>query len=144
MIDVSSLMVLVVVMTRLVVMWMMVMLKLGHLLHTISSMILPVHHDMLSLMSSMLIHIESAMGCRGIRGRSGRRRGIVTEGSSPSRRRARTIEVSLSVVLVVLIVERSGPRLVEAVLTICHLMWYSRLRKERIRGQATFAIVISS
>ncbi len=71
-IDVPSLMVLVVVMTCLIVMWMMVVLEFGHLLHPISSVILPIHHNMLSLVSCMLIHIETTVGCRRIRRRSGR------------------------------------------------------------------------
>jgi hypothetical protein len=60
------LMVLVVMMTGLVVVWMMIMWKLGHLLHPEPLMILPVHHHMLSLMSSLLVHIKSAVGCGGI------------------------------------------------------------------------------
>lgn len=68
MVDVScSLMVLVVVMNCLVVMRMVVVLKLGHLLHPIPLMILPIHHYMWTLMRSVLVHVESAMRYGGIR-----------------------------------------------------------------------------
>jgi hypothetical protein len=50
-------MVLVVMMTGLVVVWMMVVLKLGHLLHRVPLVILPIHHNMLSLMPTMLVHV---------------------------------------------------------------------------------------
>lgn len=124
-------MVLVVMMTGLVVVWMMVVLKLGHLLHRVPLVILPIHHNMLSLMPTMLVHVESAVGPGWICRRSGWRGCIIIEGPPSTLGRNGTVKIPLGIVLVVLIVELPGPRLVEPVLTICHLMRYS----ERWRGE---------
>ena len=119
-------MVLVVVMSGLIVVRMVIMLKFRHLLDPIPLMVLPVHHYMLTLMPSMLVHVERAVRCGGVRRRPRRRRGVVTKGPPNSLRRAGTVEIPLCVVLIVRVVERSGPRLVEPELTICHLTEYSQ------------------
>lgn len=118
---VSCLVVLIVVMSGLIVVRMMIMLELGHRLDPISLMVLSVHHDMLTLMSSVLIHIERAVCGGGVRRRPRWRRSIVTEGPPTSLRRAGTVGIPLCVVLIVWEIERSSSRLVEPELTIGHL-----------------------
>jgi hypothetical protein len=44
--------------------------------------------------------------------------------------------------LVVRVEELPGPRLVEAELTICHLMWSLKLKVARMWGHSMFAIVV--
>ena len=60
--DMSTLVMMTMMMASLVMMGMVIMLELGHLLHAIPSMV-PVQHDMLSLRPSMRKHVESSVGC---------------------------------------------------------------------------------
>lgn len=55
-----------------VVMWVVIMSEFRHLWNAESLVALPIHHDMLTLMATMLIHIECAVVqgkhiCRGSR-----------------------------------------------------------------------------
>jgi hypothetical protein len=108
-----------------VVLVMVLMLILWHL-HTISLVVLSsIHHDMLTLLSIVVVHGEGIVRrCAVHRGSRGRGC-VVSKWSSTARRRSGAVDVSVVVVLTVLwIIELPRPRLVESVrTTICHLVW---------------------
>lgn len=114
-----------------VVLVMVLMLILWHL-HAISLMVLSsIHHDVLTLLSIVVVHVEGIVRGRAVhRGSRGRRR-VVGKWSSAARGRGGAVDVSMIVVLIVLwIIELPRPRLVESVrTTICHLGWPRRTAK---------------
>lgn len=92
-------------------------------LHPISLVTLPIH-DMLPLMT-LVVHAE-----RMVRWRLGdwrpRRRGCIVIIFDPATVPGRLISSKVPLMLVVLVVRiviLAGPRLLEPVLTICHLIW---------------------
>jgi hypothetical protein len=114
-----------------VVLVMVLMLILWHL-HAISLVVLSsIHHDVLTLLSIMVVHAEGIVRRRAVhRGSRGRRR-VVSKWSSAACGRGGAVDVSVIVVLIVLwIIELPRPRLVESVrTTICHLVWPRRTAK---------------
>jgi hypothetical protein len=76
----TALVMLIVVMICLIVMWMMVVLLIFWHLHTISLMVLSsIHHDVLSLLSIVIVHIEGIVRRCCVYRRSRRGRRIVSE-----------------------------------------------------------------
>ena len=123
---VTALVVLIVMMTRLIMVRMVVVLLIFRHLHPISLMVLsPVHHDVLALLSVVVVHVEGVVRRRGVHRRSRGRRGVVCVWSSSPGGRCGAMDVSVVVVLVVLrIVELPRPRLLKPeCTTICHLGW---------------------
>src|SRR5436305_29705 len=120
---VTALVMLIVVMACLAVVCMMAVLLVFWHLDTISLMVLsPIHHDVLSLLSIVIVHGQAIVRRRRMDWRSRRRRRIVSEWSSAAARRRSAIDVSV-VLGVLRIIKLARPRLLEPVRTICHLGW---------------------
>ena len=120
----TALVMLVVVVIGLVVVRMMAVLLIFRHLHTISLMVLaPIHHDMLTLLSIVTVHVEGTVRRCCVYRRSRRRRCVVSKRSSAARGRRSAVDVSVVVLIVLRIIELPRRRLVEPVRTICHLVW---------------------
>ena len=84
---VAALVMLIVMMARLIMMRMVVVLLIFWHLHSISLMVLsPIHHDVLALLSIVIVHVEGAVRRRGVHRRSRGRRSVVSVWSSSSGR----------------------------------------------------------
>lgn len=114
-----------------VVLVMILMLILWHL-HAISLVVLSsIHHDVLALLSIVVVHVEGIVRRRAVHWGPRGRRSVVSKRSSAACGRGGAVDVSVIVVLIVLwIIELPRPRLVESVrTTICHLVWPRRTAK---------------